>query len=178
MEERTFTVVEIGIAKTPLLNRREAPQQPGGFSHEAHFKKGSLATIHIHAPYRAALADLDGFERVWLLYVFDRNQGWRPTVKPPRGGGHRGLFATRGPHRPSPIGLTCARLVEVTSDSVIVDEADLLDGTPVVDIKPYLRFADAFPDARAGWVDALDDERARAEKVAEDDEPSDREDTQ
>lgn len=158
---RTFPVVEIGVAETPIKARREAPEQPGGTSHEERFRQGSRATIRVHAPYRACLQDLHGFDRVWLLYVFDRNQGWRPTVKPPRGGPPRGLFATRGPHRPSPIGLTCARLLEVTEDAIVVDESDLLDGTPVIDVKPYLRVRDAFPDARAGWVDATDDESAR-----------------
>jgi tRNA (Thr-GGU) A37 N-methylase len=74
-------------------------------------------------------------------------------VKPPRGGPVRGLFSTRSPHRPSSIGLTCVRLLSVEDDTILIDEMDMLDQTPVLDIKPYIPFADAFPNAKAGWVD-------------------------
>jgi len=147
--EKTFTVVEIGVAKTPLEHRRDAPCQPG-------VQRGVRGEVLVHGAYRQCLADLEGFERVWLLYVFDRNTGWRPMVKPPRGGPKRGLFATRGPHRPSPVGLTSARLLEVKPDRLVLEDLDLLDGTPVIDIKPYLPFSDAFPAASAGWTETTE----------------------
>lgn len=152
-------MVEIGVARTPLKARREAPQQPGpmGRSHEAEHRTGANGRVDIHPPYRACLDDLQGFSRVWVLFVFDRNQGWKPKVRPPRGNAVRGLFATRGPHRPTPIGLTCARLVEVGKDHLELAELDLLDGTPVVDIKPYLPFTDSHPDAEIGWLASLDE---------------------
>ena len=106
--------------------------------------------------FEQGLRDLDGFERIWLLFQFDRNQSWRPTVAPPvppRDGRRVGVFASRSPYRPNPIGLTCVRLLAVEGLRLVVDEADLLDGTPILDIKPYIPRADAFPEARAGWVD-------------------------
>ena len=152
--ERAFDMVEIGVAHTPLKERREAPQQPGpeGRSHEKQHQGGVAGSIHIHAPYRACLDDLASFSHAWLLFVFDRNQGWKPRVRPPRGGPPRGLFATRGPHRPTSIGLTAVRITKVTDDAVHVAGLDLLDGTPVVDIKPYLPFTDSHPEANIGWL--------------------------
>ena len=146
LAERTFDMVEVGVAKTPLAHRRDAPCQPG-------VQGGVRGEILVHGEYRQCLEDLEGFDRVWLLYIFDRNTGWRPKVKPPRGGPKRGLFATRGPHRPSPIGMTAAKLIEVKSDRLIVEDLDLLDGTPVIDIKPYLPFSDAHEHASAGWTE-------------------------
>lgn len=108
--------------------------------------------------FETALRDLDGFERIWLLFAFDRNAGgWRPTTRPPvaaPGVGRVGTFASRSPYRPNPIGLSCVRLLSVRGRTVDVAEADLLDGTPVLDVKPYVPSADSFPSARAGWVDA------------------------
>lgn len=149
---REFTVIEIGVARTPLLHRRDAPFQPGA-------QPGAVpGQIEVHEEFAACLQDLEGFDRVWLLYVFDRNQGYRLTVKPPRGDKKRGLFATRAPHRPSPIGMTAARLIDIQGNVLFVDDIDLLDGTPIIDIKPYLPFVDAFPDARAGWLEELEEE--------------------
>ena len=106
--------------------------------------------------FETALRDLNGFERIWLVFVFDRNgAGWRPTAHPPvtaPGVSRVGVFASRAPYRPNPIGLSCVRLVGVKGRIVEVEEADLLDGTPILDIKPYIPAADAFPDARVGWV--------------------------
>ena len=106
--------------------------------------------------FETALRDLAGFGRVWIVFVFDRNIGsWRPTVRPPvpaPGRERVGVFASRSPYRPNPIGLTCARLVGVHGLRVEVAETDILDGTPVLDIKPYIAAADAFPDAQPGWT--------------------------
>ena len=77
-------------------------------------------------------------------------------MRPPRGGGKRGVLATRSPHRPNPIGLSAVELVAVESGALRVRGVDLLDGTPILDIKPYVPYADAFPDSAAGWIDALD----------------------
>ncbi len=106
--------------------------------------------------FEMALRDLDGFERIWVIFQFHENDGWRPTTRPPvppKGKDRVGTFASRSPYRPNPIGLSCVRLLKVDGLTLYVDEADLLNGTPVLDIKPYIPMADAFPDAKAGWVE-------------------------
>ena len=108
---------------------------------------------------RAGLRGLDDFERIWVLCELHLNETWHPLVEPPREGlGKLGVFATRSPHRPNRIGLSCVSLLGIDGGSLHVGRHDLLDGTPVFDIKPYLPYADAFPDARAGWVDACEEQ--------------------
>jgi len=102
--------------------------------------------------FEQALEDLDGFDRVWLVFVFDRNRNWSPKVLPPDGSDRkRGLFATRSPHRPNPIGISAVELVEIEGLRLHIRNFDLLDGTPILDIKPYVPAADAFPEAKVGW---------------------------
>lgn len=106
--------------------------------------------------FETALRDLEGFERIWVIFQFHENEGWRPTTRPPippKGRDRVGTFASRSPYRPNPIGLSCVRLLKIEGLTLYVDEADLLDETPVLDIKPYIPLADAFPDAKAGWVE-------------------------
>ena len=142
----------IGVFRGAAFRKYDAPRQ-GVF-------EGGEGTIELepHRNFEQALRDLDGFERIWVLFVFDRNGGaWRPTTRPPVAApGHDrvGLFASRSPYRPNPIGLSCVRLLSVSGRTLSVAEADLLDGTPILDVKPYVPAADAFPDARAGWVDS------------------------
>ncbi|HIS51643.1 MAG TPA: tRNA (N6-threonylcarbamoyladenosine(37)-N6)-methyltransferase TrmO [Candidatus Onthomonas avicola] len=110
-----------------------------------------------------ALRGIEGYSHLWLIWLFDANRPqrrWQPTVRPPRLGGNAsvGVFATRSPYRPNPIGLSCVRLegVERRADCgavLLVSGADLLDGTPILDIKPYLPYADAHPDAAGGFTD-------------------------
>lgn len=106
--------------------------------------------------FEMALRDLDGFERIWVIFLFHENEGWRPTTRPPvppKGKDRVGTFASRSPYRPNPIGLSCVRLLKIDGLTLYVDEADLLNETPVLDIKPYIPMADAFPEAHAGWVE-------------------------
>ena len=104
--------------------------------------------------FEQALEDLVGMERIWLLYWFDRNPNWKPKVLVPRGERQkRGVFATRSPHRPNPIGLSLVDLVEVRGLTLRVRNIDLLDGTPILDIKPYLPYAEAYPNAYCGWIE-------------------------
>lgn len=118
-----------------------------------------------------ATRDLAGFERVWLVWWFHRNTNWRPTVLPPRGPQkRRGVFATRSPHRPNALGLTPVRLLGVEQGGRLLrlGPCDLVEGTPVFDIKPYVPAYDAFPGARAGWIDEVDAvERAAPTHVVE-----------
>lgn len=102
------------------------------------------------------LRDLEGFERIWLIFQFDRNATWKPLVLPPHQIRKRGVFATRSPYRPNPIGLSSVSLVGIKGRRLRIKGADLLDGTPILDIKPYIAYADSFPNAKAGWVDEAD----------------------
>ena len=107
---------------------------------------------------REALRGLEGFSRIWLLWGFSANKPakgeWQPTVRPPRLGGNvsMGVFATRSPFRPNPLGLSCVELVRVDNLELVVRGADLADGTPIYDIKPYISYADSFPDAVCGFA--------------------------
>ena len=144
----------IGYFQGGAVRKYEAPRQ-GVFAGGA----GRVELVGGHN-FETALRDLDGFERIWLVFAFDRNGGsWRPTAHPPvtaPGKARVGVFASRAPYRPNPIGLSCVRLVGVKGRVLEVDEADLLDGTPILDIKPYIPAVDSFPQARAGWVEAQD----------------------
>lgn len=148
----TVSFAPIGVFRGAATYKYDAPRQ-GVFD-------GGTGVIELAAGrnFETALRDLDGFERIWVLFLFDRNGGeWRPTTRPPvavPGLDRVGVFASRAPYRPNPIGLSCVRLVAIKGRTLEIAEADLLDGTPVLDIKPYIPAADAFPDARAGWVDA------------------------
>ena len=117
---------------------------------------------------RDALRGLEDWSHLWLIWIFDRNarDSWSPTVRPPRLGGNArlGVFATRSPFRPNPVGLSCVRLLKVEENgadapSLIVSGADLASGTPLIDIKPYLSYADSIPDARSGFTEHLEDRR-------------------
>ena len=114
-----------------------------------------------------ALRGLDGFSHIWLIWEFSANRStspWQPTVRPPRLGGnvHMGVFATRSPFRPNPLGLSCVKIDSIelsTSDGPVINVfgADLMDGTPIYDIKPYIRYADSRPEAVCGYVDDLEE---------------------
>ncbi|MBR2965401.1 MAG: tRNA (N6-threonylcarbamoyladenosine(37)-N6)-methyltransferase TrmO [Clostridia bacterium] len=115
---------------------------------------------------REALRGIDGYSHLWLLWEFSEAQrdGWSPTVRPPRLGGNKrmGVFATRSPYRPNPIGLSSVKLIEIEESEndgtvLIVEGADLLDGTPIYDVKPYLAYTDSHPDAACGFADDVRD---------------------
>ncbi len=106
-----------------------------------------------------ALRGLEDFSHIWLLWVFSESvrEDWSPTVRPPRLGGNTrmGVFATRSPFRPNPIGLSCVKLLRIDGTELVVAGADLMDGTPILDIKPYLPFADSRPEATGGFAEPL-----------------------
>ena len=117
-----------------------------------------LTRIVFEPEYRVkeALRGIEGYSHLWLVWGFSEVNSWTPTVRPPRLGGNKrmGVFATRSPYRPNPLGLSSVRLVEITKDGdLIVSGADVLDGTPIYDIKPYLSFSDCHEDARNGFAE-------------------------
>ena len=106
-----------------------------------------------------AIRGIEEWSHLWLIWQFSEaiREEWSPTVRPPRLGGNTrvGVFATRSPFRPNPIGLSCVKLLRVEGCDLIVTCADMVDGTPIYDIKPYLPYADAHPDARGGFAEAV-----------------------
>ena len=164
MAPTSYTVTPIGVIQTPYTEKYHAPRQPG--VREA--PPEGVITLFPGSNFEQALEDLQGFDRIWILSWFHRNDGWTPKVLPPRSGTDRkGVFATRSPHRPNPIGLSLCTLLEIRGRTLRVSDPDLLDGTPILDIKPYIPYAEAFPSAASGWIDALppDDERTFAVAV-------------
>jgi tRNA-Thr(GGU) m(6)t(6)A37 methyltransferase TsaA len=142
----------IGWVRSPYQRRFGTPQQASAFDSAA------TAVLELD-PQRipaAAVADLAGMERIWVVSWLHRGSSWSATVIPPRGPRlQRSLFATRSPDRPNPIGLSAVELVGIEGTNLHVRGIDLLDGTPILDIKPYVPYADAFPDSKAGWVDEI-----------------------
>jgi tRNA-Thr(GGU) m(6)t(6)A37 methyltransferase TsaA len=147
-----FTLIPIGWVRSPYQRRFGTPQQAAAVDSDAE----AVLQLDPALVPPSALADLDGIERLWVLSWLHRGGTWAPQVMPPRGPRiRRGLFSTRSPDRPNPIGLSAVRLVRVSGCDLHVREIDLLDGTPILDLKPYLPYADAFADAKAGWIDTV-----------------------
>ena len=141
-----ITFRPIGTIHTPFTSLEGMPIQPSG----AEAVKGEI----ILAPqYEEGLRDLDGFSHIILLYHFHRSEGYRLTVKPFLDNVNRGLFSTRAPRRPNPIGLSIVRLLRIDGPTLFVEGIDVLDGTPLLDIKPWVPAFDGHENARAGWLD-------------------------
>ena len=153
-----FPFNPIGIIRSPFTDKFGIPRQP-------RLVDAAEARLELLAPYdqEAAFAGLEGFSHVWLIFVFHADcldAGWRPTVRPPRLGGRQkvGVFASRAPYRPNPIGLSAVAHhgLERTGDGLALrlQGVDLLDGTPVLDIKPYVPYADSIAEASFGFARA------------------------
>jgi tRNA (adenine37-N6)-methyltransferase len=140
----------IGVVRTPFGDRQAAPRQAALEAVAARIE------LTASADFEHALADLDRWSHIWVLYWFHENADWRPKVLPPRSEEKRGVFATRAPHRPNPIGLSAVALERVEGCTVHIRGADMIDGTPVLDIKPYVPYADALTSANSGWLGSSD----------------------
>ena len=149
----------------PIAHIRSDFATKFGVPRQAGLVEELRAAVVFESPYRVpeALRGIEGFSHLWLIWEFSqaRREGWSPTVRPPRLGGNQrvGVFATRSPFRPNPIGLSCVGLVGVELDTaqgplLHVSGADLVDGTPILDIKPYLPYADCRPGAAGGFAGA------------------------
>lgn len=152
----------------PIAHIRTAFPEKFGVPRQSGLARNLKGTIIFEKEFRNsdALRGLDGFSHLWLIWEFSANRRpegeWQPTVRPPRLGGnaHMGVFATRSPFRPNPLGLSCVKISGIDLDSpdgpvILVTGADLMDGTPIYDIKPYVRYADSRPEAVCGYVDQL-----------------------
>lgn len=143
-------LVEIGRIHTPFPQATGTPVQPS--------RAGQVeGWIEMNPAYVEGLKDLAGFDRIWLLFWCHRAAPARLTVVPYRDTQERGLFATRAPARPNPIGLSCVRLLKIEDPILRIGEVDILDGTPLLDIKPYVPQYDNYPVQRCGWVDHVPD---------------------
>ncbi len=149
-----------------------------GIPRQSGLVEGLRAEILFEPEYRSpeALRGLEGFSHIWLVWLFSEavREDWSPTVRPPRLGGNQrvGVFATRSPFRPNPIGLSAVRLSGIRQDERLgpvleVEGADLMDGTPILDIKPYLPFADSIPQAVGGFAEQKRDMQLEVECPAE-----------
>ena len=157
-----FTFSPIGIVHSPFKEKFGVPRQPG-------LAPAARATLELLPPYDRdeMLEGLSGFSHVWLLFVFHATagQGWNPTVRPPRLGGNVrvGVFASRSTFRPNPIGLSVVELVGCGRENgklvLHLRGADLIDGTPILDIKPYVPYVDSIPQASGGFAAGAPDTR-------------------
>jgi tRNA-Thr(GGU) m(6)t(6)A37 methyltransferase TsaA len=155
-DDTAFRCVPIGFFRSDVRGKVEAPRQSG-------LLPDNRGRVEFEAEYQRAIADLVGFEFVWLITWLDRAEGWRPLIHPPRSRAKKSLFATRSPHRPNPIGLSSVRLVSIDALVMHVRGHDLIDGTPILDVKPYLPYTDAHPGAGMGWVEEADKEQYEVE---------------
>lgn len=143
-----LSISPIGVIRTKMRTKFDSPHQPKNSCEER-----NLVELNRHMGFEVAARDLAKFDRIWLVWWFHKNTSWRPLVLPPRGDAtRRGVFATRSPHRPNPIGITAVPLLGVEGLNIYVGNTDLVDGTPILDIKPYIATVDAFPDASLGWL--------------------------
>jgi tRNA-Thr(GGU) m(6)t(6)A37 methyltransferase TsaA len=146
----------IGFIHSPFQQAEGTPIQPA-------YAGGTPGTVVVANEWAEALEDIEGFERLWLLYWMDRVGVARPKVVPYRDDRERGLLATRSPCRPNPIGLSVVRLVRRERNVLHVADVDVLDGTPLLDVKPYVPAFDAHPVSRAGWFDLAATDRQTAD---------------
>ena len=150
-------LIQIGVIHTQHSEQSGTPVQPA-------FAGGEISTVEVFPEFREGLSDLDGFDRIWLIFGADRAGKAKLIVIPYRDTVKRGVFATRSPSRPNSICMSCVRLVAVKGNILEISEVDILDGSPLYDIKPYIPRFDVFPNARAGWFDrSSNDERGRIE---------------
>jgi tRNA-Thr(GGU) m(6)t(6)A37 methyltransferase TsaA len=144
-----LTLDPIGFLRSSLATKVEAARQPRA-------AVGTQARIELlpGRNFEHALEDLERWELIWVIFWFHLNPGWRPKVLPPRSTtGRKGVFATRSPHRPNPLGMSVVRLERVEGLVLHISDTDMLDGTPVLDLKPYVAYTDAHPGAGTGWLE-------------------------
>jgi tRNA-Thr(GGU) m(6)t(6)A37 methyltransferase TsaA len=141
-----LVVRPIGVVHSPFLERASAPRQ------SAVSDARGLIELFPDSGFEHALADIETWSHLWVLFWFHLNEGFRPKVLPPRSARRRGVFSTRSPHRPNPIGLSAVKLEGVNGLVLEVSGLDILDQTPVLDLKPYVAYTDAISDAGNGWL--------------------------
>jgi len=143
----------IGVIRSSFTNLEDMPIQPAS-------SQASMGTLELLPRYQGGLQDLDGFSHIYVIYYFHRTTNWKERVIPFLDEREHGIFATRAPARPNPIGLSVMEILEIRGSLVRVRNVDVLDGTPLLDIKPYIPQFDRVANARIGWlsetIDRLD----------------------
>lgn len=152
--QRQFSFQAIGLIHSLHHSAAQTPIQP---VYAADFP----GTVEIFPAFAAGLRDLDGYSHIYLLYVLDRAEKFSLTVKPFLQDVERGIFATRAPCRPNPIGMSIVPLLRIEGNILHVGSLDILDGTPLLDIKPYSHRFDCLTSTRNGWQDDVDEKEAR-----------------
>ena len=147
-----YEFTPIGIIHTPFCEAKGTPIQP--FAAE-----GTRGTVEVFEPFAEGLQDLDGFQRIWLFYWCHRAREAKLVVVPYRDNSPHGVFATRAPARPNPMGISAVRLDAIQGRILHVSEIDVLDGSPLLDIKPYVSQYDSYPEQRCGWLGCRDPSR-------------------
>jgi len=151
-----LSIEPIGIIETPFSEPAGTPIQPSR-------ARGVRGRVHLYPDFQDGLRDLEGFERIWLVYWLHRSPGTSLLVTPFLDERQHGIFATRAPARPVPIGISVVRLLSVEGAVLEVADVDILNGTPLLDIKPYVPEFDSHPGSRAGWVDRSNSARCLAD---------------
>jgi tRNA-Thr(GGU) m(6)t(6)A37 methyltransferase TsaA len=149
----------IGVIRTPFTNPKDMPIQPVG-------ARGIQGTVELRSELSQGLEDLDGFSHIVLLYAFHESEGYELLVTPFMDDVPRGVFATRAPRRPNALGLSVVRLLAVQGATLRVEGVDILDGTPLLDIKPHVPDFDSPPAERTGW---LSENARKARRLKSDD---------
>jgi tRNA (adenine37-N6)-methyltransferase len=151
--ETTFVFHSIGFVRSSHTDQSKTPIQPV-------FAKQSKGTVILDPAYSAGLVDLEGFSHIYLFYVFHKTGETQLSVRPFLEDKIHGVFATRAPCRPNKLGFSVVRLISIEGNVLNVEDLDILDGTPVIDIKPYVARFDARDDVRSGWQDGVTDDVA------------------
>jgi len=136
----------IGVIRTPFT-------EPAGTPIQTVYGENIEGQVLLFEPYAAALDDIEGFDRLWLIYWMDRVKEFKPRIIPYRDDQEHGVFATRSPSRPNPVGMSVVRLFRKEGSTLYIADIDMVDGTRLLDIKPYIPAFDSHPASRAGWVD-------------------------
>ncbi|WP_413581399.1 tRNA (N6-threonylcarbamoyladenosine(37)-N6)-methyltransferase TrmO [Bdellovibrio sp. HCB288] len=137
----------IGYFKSSQVHPYEAGRQP-----DSHHATGVIELLP-GQNFEQATTGLEGCKKIWVIFAFHRNDHWNPMVLPPRGRNTKiGVFATRSPYRPNPVGMSCVDVVSIEKLNITVAGADILDGSPILDIKPYVAYADSFPEVEPDWL--------------------------
>ena len=135
---------QIGVIHTPHIEKKGMPIQPPG-------AEGVKGTVEVFAKFAKGLKDIEGFSHIILIFGFHKSEGYELQVSPFLEDEQHGVFAVRAPKRPNPIGLSVVKLEKRDGNILYIDNPDMLDGTPLLDIKPYIPDFDAYPDAVSGW---------------------------